>query len=424
MVWRKPAREATMAALLKVRDYVRRVSRRTVGALLAFMLLLSLAAILPAEAQTYTVLHEFTGRPDRDGANPLSGLLLDAAGNLFGTTSSGGTGMDNGYGVVFEIDAAGNETILHRFYENAVGEYPVSAVVEDLRGRLYGTTPYSYRSSGSVYKLGTNGVLTTLYEFTGGTDGGDPWAGVVRDAEDNLYGVTRGGGGTVPGCEATDGCGTVFKVSPCGMLTVLHRFVTADGVLPQGTLVRDEDGTLYGTSDTTVYKLDPSGNLTVLYTFDTGGYGAWAGLVKDAAGNLFGTTIQGGAHGWGEVYEINHEGKETTLYNFTGGSDGGYASGSLVLDPSGDLYGTTTFGGDLTCNYGGAPGCGTVFKLDTTGKYTVLHTFTGADGAQPYAGLVRDAAGNLYGTTSVGGTSPAYLCGQAGSCGVVFKLTP
>src|SRR5207245_1511649 len=200
--------------------------------------------------------------------------------------------------------------------------------------------------------------------FQGASDGANPYDGVVLDAAGNLYGTTKYGGyPCIPGV----GCGTVFKLDTTGTKTVLYAFrgQPLDGNYPQ------------------------------------------ARLLRDAAGNLYGTTIYGGSSrcfdlGCGTVFKVDTSGNETVLYEFTGRPGGRYPSANLIRDAAGNLYGTTVLGGASECN---PPyGCGTVFRLDTTGGEVVLHRFTGgADGAKPFAGLVRDATGNLYGTTGYGG---------------------
>jgi len=208
----------------------------------------------------------------------------------------------------------------------------------------------------------------------------------------------------------------VFKLDPTGKETVLHSFAGAptDGAFPVSGLIRDKAGNFYGTtrfggaSDFgTVFKLDSTGKETVLYSFTGGDDGGdlQAGVVRDSAGNLYGTTIEGGTFGVGVVFKLDPTGKETVQYHFTGGADGALPYARLVRDKAGNLYGATAYGG---------LGCGVVFRLDSTGNETVLYSFTcGADGAQPRAGLLRDKAGNLYGTTESGGNS---------NFGVVFKL--
>jgi len=281
----------------------------------------------------------------------------------------------------------------------------------DRAHNLYGTTINGGAyGNGTVFKLGHRHDLTVLYSFTGGSDGKWPYASVIRDRAGNLYGTTHSGGDY--------GNGTVFKLDASGNETVLHSFAGgSDGSVPLAGLIMDKAGNLFGTTyvggtynSGTAFKLDPSGNETVLYTFTGGsdGGGPYAGsLIMDAAGNLYGTTSSGGAYGLGTVFKLDTFGFETVLHSFNG-SNGALLYSGLVMDAEGNLYGTTFGGGSTNC-------CGTVFKLDTAGQETVLHTFTGVggDGVFPLAGLVRDRLGNLYGTTSGGG---AY------GGGIVFKL--
>jgi uncharacterized repeat protein (TIGR03803 family) len=254
-------------------------------------------------------------------------------------------------------------------------------------------------------------TYTVLYRFTGGTDGANPYAGLARDSAGNLYGTTHYGGESF--CTAL-GCGTVFKVSPTGTETVLHRFTGgADGGVPYAGLMRDAVGSLFGTATNaggsgcdggcgTVFKVSPTGALTVPHSFH-GADGAYPsnGLIEDAAGNLYGTTGSGGAHGGGAVFQLSpcHSTYSfKVLYSFTGGADGlNPAFADLIRDSAGNLYGTTIYGGDTsTCDVLSVPGCGVVFKLSPSGMQTVLYRFSGgADSAFPTGGLIRDAGGNL-----------------------------
>jgi uncharacterized repeat protein (TIGR03803 family) len=194
-------------------------------------------------------------------------------------------------------------------------------------------------------------------------------------------------------------------------------------------LLRDADGNLYGATFDggsfgylcpsgcrVVFKLDATAKETVLYTFTGGTDGAqpFAGLIRDGEGNLYGTTNGGGSYGWGTVFKVSDTGEETVLYSFTGGNDGGNPGAGVISDGEGNLYGTTF-------NFG-AHGCGTVFKLSKAGVLSVLHSFAGEDGAHPSASLIQDRAGNLYGTAEAGGVFGG-ICGSVG-CGVVFKITP
>jgi uncharacterized repeat protein (TIGR03803 family) len=395
------------------------------------MLLVALAAITSAQAQTYSVLHTFTGP---DGASPAAGVTLDTQGNLFGTTLYGGT---SNYGTVFKLDKTGKKTLLHSFTGTPDGAFPGGPLVMDAQGNLYGSTNSGGVSgNGTVFEVNSTDGETALYSFTGGADGGSPNAGLVLDAKGNLYGTTYGGGGHLYACENTP-CGTVFRVSRAqGIIkeTRLYSFTgKADGGKPKAGLVRDTQGNLYGTSTYftglgwgTVFKvsLGTRWQQTVLHSF-TGGpdTGPVGGLVLDAQGNLYGTTNGAGTYGYGTVFKLDTNGKETVLYSFTGGVDGANPQAGLVLDAQGNLFGTTVWGGDTACD---APyGCGTVFKVDASGHETMLHGFTGgADGAFPYAGLVLDAQGTVYGTTFNGGLNSCRNGSQGVGCGVVFKLTP
>jgi uncharacterized repeat protein (TIGR03803 family) len=389
--------------------------------------LVVLIAVLSAGAQTFTVLHKFSG--GRDGGEPPTGVLKDATGNVYGVTEYGGS-FD--YGTVFKLDAAGKETVLHSFL-GGEGLWPVGGLIEDAAGNLYGTTsnggtPEGGRCEhgcGTVFKRDKTGKQTALYAFTGGSDGGEPNSTLIRDEAGNLYGTTFGGGSFSGYCEYVFGCGVIFKLSKAGKETVLYTFTDGtDGIFPQG-VVRDQAGNFYGTTydggtfgKGVVFKLDKDGHLTLLYSF-TGGSdsGDPRGVfLRDQSGNLFGTTYGVGTQGYGVVFQLDTAGKLTVLYSFTGGADGRYPD-TLVSDHTGNLYGTTLGGGTGSgCYYGG---CGTVFKVDTNGKETVLHSFKGRDGQMP-DGLTMDAVGNLYGTAPWGGKSG---CGCYG-CGVVFKLTP
>jgi uncharacterized repeat protein (TIGR03803 family) len=345
-------------------------------ALLGWVSLLAVIRTPAAQAQTYEVLFDLKG--GADGSGP-TGLIGDPEGDLYGTTYGGGIislpCCPEGCGVVFRLDKTGE---------------------------------------------------TVLYRFTGGTDGTAPGS-LIRDPAGNLYGITYWGG-AFSGELYNDNSGTVFKVDTTGKKTVLHNFggTPGDGTAPTG-LIRDAAGNLYGVTEFggtgwgVVFKLDRTGVETVLHAF--AGYptdgGDPVGLLRDSAGNFYGVTAVGGTPSGnaGVVYKLDPTGHETILYGFTGGSDGGSPSGSLVLDPAGNLYGATIFGG--AAPEGETSGYGVVFKLDATGHETVLYTFSGgADGGQPMAGLIGDSAGNLYGTTSRGGTTSTCTNG----CGIIFRL--
>lgn len=422
---------------MQQRSWIPGARRRVAGAaLVAIMLLPAMVVTRSAQAQTYSelVLHSFAGAP-ADGAGPEA-LVMDAQGNLYGTTAGGGTA---GFGTVFQISTAGNESVFYNFTgAGGDGANPATGLALDAQGNLYGATTkggdsscVGYRGTcGMVFKLDTHGEETVLCSFQRVVvDGANPYAGVVLDAQGNLYGTTYRGGGDHPGA------GTAFKVDTAGNETVLHDFGSpGDGSYPWSNLVLDAQGNLYGTTaftggstdrdpGGTVFKLDTSGNETVLYRFlgSPDGDFPLAGLVLDSQGNLYGTTYRGGAYGKGTVFRLDTSGNETVLHSFSGKEDGEHPQASLLLDMQGNLYGTTENGGGAVACDGGVlgHGCGTVFKVDATGNEAVLHSFTGSppggDGANPDAGLLQDAAGNLYGTTTRGGTT---------GNGTVFKLTP
>ena len=401
--------------------------------------------------ETYTTLYNFTG--GTDGGGPW-GVIEDSAGHLYGTAGWGAGGA----GVIYRLTAAGQQTVLYSFPGPTGGSVPHAGVIRDSAGNLYGTT-YDGGPSGAgvVYKHTAAGLERILYSFTGGADGGHPIAGVIRDSSDNLYGTTAYGG--------TAGCGTVYKVDSTGHETVLYSFSNgADGGFPQAGVILDSSGNLYGTTQSggaggagVVYKVDTGGHETVLYNFTGGADGGYpyAGVIRDSAGDLYGTTYNGGTYDMGVVYTVDTNGQETVLHSFTGGNDGAYPYAGVIRDPSGNLYGTTMFGSDDnggvvykldaagqetvlyladgsipyagvirdslgnlygTTNYGGSANAGVVYKVDTAGNETVLYSFTGGtDGGYPFAGVILDPSGNLYGTTPGGGTKNA---------GVIFEITP
>jgi uncharacterized repeat protein (TIGR03803 family) len=366
-----------------------------------------------AKAQTFTPLYDFQG--GSDGANPFSTVVRDAAGNLYGTTFNGGnlqTCAYPGCGVVYKLDAAGNETPIYTFAgPPGDGSNPVAGVITDAAGNFYGTTKYGGASGyGTVFQISPTGVEKVLRVFTGGTDGGILNAGLIRDKSGDLYGTTYAGGNS--------GFGTVFKIDHSGKFTTLYSFPDrAHGTNPNAALLRDASGNLYGTTQYggdanrgTVFKLDPSGDQTVLYSFSGTPDGAYpqSQLVADPDGNLYGTTTEGGAANAGTVFRLTLSGTESVLYNFAGSPDGAYPTAGVVRDTAGNLYGTTFRGGSSST--------GVVYKIDPLGHETLLYSFRGSfDGASPAAALLLDPKGtSLFGTAEHSG----YAC-----CGVVFNVS-
>jgi uncharacterized repeat protein (TIGR03803 family) len=352
--------------------WVSAINGHRTGSLLTLGLFLSflLCALRPLQAQTLTVLHSFKCPPE--GCSPQGDLWRDGAGNLYGTAAQGGNGE------VFEVTATGRETILHKFTGGADGANPRAGLIRDGAGNFYGTA-YGGGASGDgvVFKL-TGSTLTVLHSFSG-TDGAHPAAALIRDSAGNLYGTTFYGGG-----DASCSCGTIFKIDPTGTESVLYSFTGgADGKFPAGR------------------------------------------LLLDRAGNLYGTTSQGGnvncgrfnMYGCGVVFKLDPTHHLTALYTFNGNSDGGQPQAGLIRDSSGNLYGTAFAAGDLSQVCAQNNGCGVVFQVSSTGQESVLHTFSnGADGANPAGDLIRDAAGNLYGTTKLGAG------GASVGFGIVFEI--
>jgi uncharacterized repeat protein (TIGR03803 family) len=409
---------------------------RATSAVLALAMVFGLILIStqPARGQTFKVIYTFTGGPD--GGWPTDTLIMDTAGNLYGTTLIGGSGEGNG--AVVKLSKRGSAWVLTSSYQFQNGANPYAGVVFGPDGSLYGTT-YEGGSGrcGMVFRLAPptqtpsnamNGwTETVLYNFLGGSDGCYPEFGdLIFDQSGNIYGTTANGGGQ-------SNAGTVFKLSySAGAWTesLLHSFTGgSDGGYPISPVVFDQAGNLYGTTEDggvysqgTVFELTPAGSgwtKKTLYSFQSRNDGAspYGGLILDRSGNLYGTTEEGGHLNWGGTfYKLTSSGgswSETVLYAFTGLAG---PMATLVMDAAGNLYGTTY--------EDGAYGYGAVFKLsllDGTWTYTSLYDFAdGNDGGLPAGGVMFDANGNLYGTASHGGTGSGCDFG----CGTVWEITP
>ncbi|HEY6766354.1 MAG TPA: choice-of-anchor tandem repeat GloVer-containing protein [Candidatus Sulfotelmatobacter sp.] len=427
---------------------------------------LALAAIcfsLPvsAHAQTESVIYSFPG--GYPGNYAWGTPIFDKGGNLYGTAYEGAGCC----GVVFKLaplpGGKWRQTVLHGFAAGTYGSYVQAGLVQDAAGNIYGATNLGgdlsvycyYPGCGVIFELSPTASgpwkETVLHKFTGGKDGGAPNGGLVIDSAGNLYGTTLLGGDTTACTNVIgNGCGVVFKLSNAGVSgwreTVLRTFTAGPGgVGPNGGLVFDGDGNLYGTAGGgadakgVVFQLTPSsgGEWTehVLHTFNNEGYPG-AGVIFDKAGNLYGSTQDFAATcpasgDCGSVFELSPTStglwNETILHTFTGSSNGdGAYPHDLAFDATGNIYGTTEFGGLYTVDACDFDGCGTVFKLspasDGSWNETMHYSFTGGtDGQRPLSGVAVDSSGNLFGETSLGGT-PTAACGFA--CGVVFKITP
>jgi len=369
-------------------------------------------------AGQFQALYSFPGAP-KPGNNgwvtgPTGAVTLDAAGNIYGTTPYGGLG-----GIIFELPTGGAETTLYTLAPAAGGTVASGPVTMDAAGNLYGTAAFGGSANwGILYQRATNGRQAPLLNFRYGGGGN-----LTLDSAGNLYG---GINVVVPSGHEV---GSIFRLSRSGQYTTLYTFpggaYAADGD-GTGWVIVDSAGNLYGAAaggsrgDGLIFKLSSSGEYTVLHTFTGGADGLEpnSGLTPDRAGNLYGTT-SGGGIGAGVVFKITPTGAFSVLYTFTAEADGGYPLFGVILDPSGNLYGTASGYGALGT---GKFGSGVVFELDTAGAYNVLYTFTGGtDGGAPQS-LARDRAGNLYGTTEFGGDSQCEADGLG--CGVVFKLAP
>jgi uncharacterized repeat protein (TIGR03803 family) len=395
-----------------------------------FGLVICVAAAIAAQGQTFNSLVSFDLT---NGATPwLMSLVQDRDASLFGTTSAGGAFQ---WGTVFKISVGGKLTTLHTFTDDD-GVYPYGALVLGIDGNLYGTTEAGGENSGcadygcgTAFKITPQGQLTTIYTFcaqSGCADGAHPGAGLLQAADGSFYGTTTEGGTASNSC--TNGCGTVFRITPAGILTTLYRFCSqsncADGSGPTAGLTEAADGSLFGTTvyggiynGGTIFQIYPRGALTTLHSF-SGADGARpvAGLVRAADGNFYGTTYMGGAncsYGCGTVFEMTPVGKLTTLHSFDN-SDGANPYDRLLQASDGNFYGTTQSGGGSTY--------GTVFEITPSGVLTTLYNFCSqascTDGAYTNNGLAQDTNGNLYGTTFEGGD---LSCGLFG-CGNVFSL--
>jgi uncharacterized repeat protein (TIGR03803 family) len=286
---------------------------------------------------------------------PWACLIQAADGNFYGTTASGGT---SGHGTVFKITPSGTESVLFSF--PAGGSDPYTGLIQGSDGNFYGTTGAGGSSDdGTVFKVTAGGTETVLHAFptAAGSDGKTPYAGLIQGSDGNFYGTTYFGG--------TAGYGTVFKVTPTGTETVLYSFAGGtDAANPYAGVIQGRDGNFYGTTydggatgHGTVYKITPSGIETVLYSFAGGSDGAnpQAGVIQGSDGNFYGATYVGGTSGFGTVFELTPSGTETVLHSFAGSSDGKNPEANLVQDSAGDLYGST--------NAGGSSGYGTFFKV-------------------------------------------------------------
>ena len=408
----------------------------------------------PPSARNFKSLVSFD---DTDGYEPQAVLVQATDGRFYGTTSYGGT--SELFGNVFRITAQGNLTSLYSFCEQYNGHNcpdgaaPYAGLVQGSDGKFYGTTAEGGNGNqtdcggigcGTVFEVAASGKLTTIYSFCtqlNCSDGNYPMDALVQGPDGDFYGTTHGAGGE-------ESAGTVFKITPKGMLTTLYSFCTktncTDGGLPYAGLIQATDGNFYGTTGGggakdggTVFKITAKGKLTTLYSFCskpgcTDGQVPQAGLVQGSDGSFYGTASRGGRQsancidGCGTVFRITAQGKFSTLHSFCSQMncvDGLFPVAGLTQGTDGNFYGATAAGGAfLNCDYG-TVGCGTIFKITPSGTLTTLHSFCAKsnclDGDGPNAGLTQGTDGNFYGTTAGGGP----YCFGLGGCGTVFSLS-
>jgi len=367
------------------------------------VLVMSAATGIPIAAQTFTIAHSFTGP---EGASPYAGLVQGLDNNLYGTTTYGGA---YGLGNVFKMDPSAKVTSLYDFcaQSNCIdGQYPDSTLVMGPDGAFYGNTQngglYNF---GSVFKVSTAGVLTTLHSFNI-TDGVNPAGSLLLASDGNFYGTANAAGACMT---EGAGCGTIFRISPNGDFATIYNFCLQtgcpDGEFPVGGLTEGSDGNFYGTTNAggnsicpgggcgTIYKITPGGTLTTLHRFNnTDGANPTPSLVEIRKGLFYGTTSSGGPNRDGTVFSITANGFLKTLHVFDNTAFGPFV---LIPGSDGNLYGTTLGGGALSG--------GTIFKITPAGILTTVHSFV-PHFYYYFGGLTQGTNGRFYGTTFSGGS--------------------
>ena len=381
----------------------------TAHTILGSLLIVGVLSVLPPLAWAQGTVTLTTLAPSTPASGELFGssLAQGSDGNFYGTAADGGVNTDS-HGTVFKITPAGVVTNLHNF-TGPDGLFPGAGLVQGTDGNFYGTTTQGGATfvdsnspgNGTVFRITPAGVLTTLHSFTGyPSDGQDPGGTLVQGSDGNFYGTTKGGGSV--------GGGTVFQMTPEGVVTVLYSLGNGyDGAEPDAGVIQGGDGNFYGTTRHgghgagTVFQLTPAGGYTTLYSFPALGTNAGAdpvaALVQGSDGNFYGTTETNGVNGAGTVFQITPAGAFTNLYSFTATNQP--LDGALIQAKDGNFYGTTYFGG--------ANSAGEVFQLTPAGVVTTVYSFTGlgTEGGGPTAALVQGSDGDLYGTTQIGGSA-------------------
>lgn len=371
-----------------------------------------------AGAQSATIQDFYSMNASTDGSTSYSNLVQAPDGNYYGTTARDGA---NGYGTIFRVSPKGVYSVVYAFQGGAGGEGPESGLYLASDGNFYGTSGGGAYGFGMVYRVSSTGVFTPLYSFTGGRDGAAPYSGVIEGSDGNIYGTTASGGAV--NAAGFTGYGTIYKMTPAGVLTTIYTFSggDGDGASPYAGLVEGSDGLLYGTGnndevgDTSyevgnIFKISKTGDFTNLYHFEGGNDGGNpdGGLVEGPDGSFYGSTHNYGLFadddddtGQGVLYKVSPTGEFTTLYEFTGHADSGRPEGTLAFGSDGNLYGTTT----------NSPQ-GSLFQLTPAGGFVSLGLL--GNYAESLAGPIVGSDGNLYGTTANGG---------ANSNGMIFQAT-
>jgi uncharacterized repeat protein (TIGR03803 family) len=391
------------------------------------MFLLCAAVATDSPAQTFKILVKFDGS---SGIGPNAPLVQGTDGMFYGTASAGGKiscSPPSGCGTAFKMTPNGSLTRLHVFCARTScrdGASPSSLILAT-DGNFYSTASFGGANGyGTVFKMTSGGVVGALHSFCGNCrDGSLPFVGLVQASNNNFYGMTNFGG--------SSNDGTIFQISPKGMLTIRHSFDEADGNGGGTPLIEASDGNLYGVSGGgtnnagTLFRVSAKGLFTVLYSFCAlsgcadGSFPS--GLLEASDGNFYGITAGGGANcissgGCGTFFKMSHTGRLTTLYSFCNQANCTDGNGplGLIQATDGNFYGTTAAGGGSSnCNNIGSPGCGTVYKINSGGVLATLHSFDSADGAEPGV-LVQATNGAFYGTTFFGGVNQD---------GVAFRLS-
>jgi uncharacterized repeat protein (TIGR03803 family) len=364
----------------------------------AVLTLFCVIAATVSSAQSFTTLATFDGI---NGQGP-DGVTQGFNGNLYGTTSGGGT---SGVGTVFVFSRTGSLKTLYSFCPSSqcAGYEPEAGLIQGKDGNFYGTTSggggyVCGNGCGAIYKMTKSGDVTTLHTFSV-IDGSLPQDALIQATDGNFYGTTLQG---ARNC-AFECAGTVFRMTPAGKLTTIHSFCLQsgcpDGTFPYAGVVEATDGNLYGSTSSTIFRITPPNQFTTLYTFPSGS--GVRGLIQGADGNLYGTTIGGGTNGQGTVFQITLGGSLTTLYSFcslTNCLDGSVPMG-LIQATDGNFYGATQSGGANCLPFG----CGTIFSLTPAGKLTTIYNFCAeancTDGRAPAPDLMQATDGSFYGTT-------------------------